>query len=284
MLIKKIANSILFCTVLSTEMSCSHHLPDFSSTLSTRLPTNEQTESLGEYTLGCLKGAQTFNGNEVGLVLSRVKRGRYWGHPDLINLIREVGIELYNKNKKMIVGDLSLSRGGPMILGHNSHQNGLDVDIWFKALKADEFISFNEVETLEMNPIQTLGEDQLMIIHLFAKNEKVERIFINPKLKKNLCDDMTDKKLGFNEQRKLRAWWGHDDHIHVRLKCPKNNLNCISQKAIPEGNGCGEDLNWWFSEEANSKNTDPSWEELKKLYLEKVDKLPYHCEIYKKLD
>ena len=50
--------------------------------------------------------------------------------------------------------------------------------------------------------------------------------------------------------KKIRPWWGHDDHFHVRLKCPEGNSECISQSPIPEGNGCDATLDWWFSEEA----------------------------------
>ncbi|MBY0416253.1 MAG: hypothetical protein K2Q18_18915, partial [Bdellovibrionales bacterium] len=56
--------------------SCAHPLPDFTSRLSTRLPVDSKPEAIGEYALGCLKGAQTFTGKEKGLILSQMKRGR----------------------------------------------------------------------------------------------------------------------------------------------------------------------------------------------------------------
>ena len=87
----------VFLVFLFFTISCSHNLPDFTSRLSTRLPTESKTESIGEYSLGCLQGAQTFTGKEKGLILSQVKRGRYWGHPDLINLLTRAGEE-FNKH------------------------------------------------------------------------------------------------------------------------------------------------------------------------------------------
>jgi penicillin-insensitive murein endopeptidase len=93
---------ILILTVsLFSMMSCSHNLPDFTTRLSSRLPTDSKAEAIGEYSLGCLKGAQTFSGMEKGLVLSQMKRGRYWGHPDLIKLLSRAGEEFYNSNKKL---------------------------------------------------------------------------------------------------------------------------------------------------------------------------------------
>lgn len=261
-------------------VSCSHNLPDFTSRLSSRLPTESKSEAIGEYSLGCLQGAQTFTGQEKGLILSQTKRGRYWGHPDLINLLTRAGEEFHKHNRKMIVGDLSQSRGGPTITGHNSHQTGLDVDIWFIMLSNKDQLSFQVIETEEMKPIKELGVDQIKLIQFFAQDPKVERIFINPGFKKKLCEASGALKLSAADQRKLRAWWGHDDHIHVRLKCPGDNPQCVSQKPIPDGDGCRDELNWWFTEEAREGAADISWEELKAIYMEKVKKLPEQCSFY----
>ncbi|MBC7427416.1 MAG: penicillin-insensitive murein endopeptidase [Bacteriovorax sp.] len=259
-------------------ISCSHQLPDFTSRLSSRLPNDKKTEAIGEYSLGCLQGAQTFNGNELGLLLSQMKRGRYWGHPALIKLLTNAGEEFNKSHKKIILGDLSQSRGGPTLTGHNSHQTGLDVDVWFKILTDKDQPSLRALETEDMKPISELGDDQIKLIKFFASDSSVERIFINPTFKKRLCSDNGALKLTSEEQHKMRAWWGHDDHIHVRLKCPSDSPSCESQKPVPEGTGCGEELNWWFTDDA--KVTDSSWEDLKSAYLDKVKKLPAQCSFY----
>lgn len=274
-------NALVLIIFLFFTVSCAHPLPDFTSRLSTRLPTTEKPQAIGEYSLGCLQGAQTFTGKEKGLVLSQTKRGRYWGHPDLIDLLSRAGHEFSKLNKKMIVGDLSQSRGGPTLTGHNSHQTGLDVDIWFKMPAERDELSFRELETEEMRPIEKLGDDQVKLIQFFAQSPEVERIFINPRFKKDLCMGTTSLKLNPEEQHKLRAWWGHDDHIHVRLRCPSDDIKCVSQKPIPAGDGCGDDLHWWFTDEAKLGEKDASWEEMKSTYLEKVGKLPAECSFYK---
>lgn len=260
--------------------SCSHNLPDFTSRLSARLPTDSKPEAIGEYAMGCLQGAQTFTGKEKGLVLSQMKRGRYWGHPDLINLLTRVGIEFNNSNKKIIIGDLSQSRGGPTITGHNSHQTGLDVDVWFKILTKIDGPSFRVLETEEMKQFDELGDDQIKLIKFMAHDSTVERIFINPSFKKKLCIYSGSLKLTAEEQHKMRAWWGHDDHIHVRLKCPSDSPLCVSQKPVPAGDGCGDDLNWWFTDEAKAGTADASWPELKSAYLDKIKNLPAQCSFY----
>lgn len=264
-----------------TLTSCSHQLPDYTSFLSIRLPTTNPTSSLGEYSLGCLEGAVTFTGSEKGLLIAHKNRGRYWGHPTLIKLLTEAGSEFNKDKKNIIIGDLSQSRGGPMLTGHNSHQNGLDVDIWFKIPDNNQAMNFQTLETEEMKSIPALEADQIKLIKYFAANELVERIFINPSFKKKLC---AEKSLTFGEQRKMRAWWGHDDHIHVRIKCPSDSPNCISQKPIPDGDGCGEDLNWWFTKDATLSDKDTSFEEMKGIYLDKVSKLPSYCDFYKSIN
>ncbi len=277
-------SKLLFSVLVLSLFSCSHQLPDFSSTLSSRLPTKSQSFAHGEYSLGCLDGAVTFRGDEKGLLIAHKNRGRYWGHPSLIKFLTDAGSVFYKNKKNIILGDLSQSRGGPMLTGHNSHQNGLDVDIWFKMPNVEEAVHFQTLETEEMQSIKNLDDDQKNLIKYFASQDLVERIFINPSFKKKLCEDQGPLKLSFQEQRKMRAWWGHDDHIHVRIKCPSDSLHCVSQKPIPDGDGCGEDLNWWFSKEANLAYKESSFEEMKEIYHDKVNKLPSYCDFYKSLN
>jgi penicillin-insensitive murein endopeptidase len=47
---------------------------------------------------------------------------------------------------------------------------------------------------------------------------------------------------------KVRPWYGHNDHIHVRLKCPADSPNCRKQPAVPDDAGCGKSLDYWFSD------------------------------------
>ena len=46
---------------------------------------------------------------------------------------------------------------------------------------------------------------------------------------------------------KVRPYWGHDDHIHIRLACPAGASACEEQEPPPDGDGCAEkDLAYWF--------------------------------------
>jgi penicillin-insensitive murein endopeptidase len=38
--------------------------------------------------------------------------------------------------------------------------------------------------------------------------------------------------------------------MHVRLTCPDGEAGCVAQAPPPPGNGCGDQLAWWFTDEA----------------------------------
>ena len=112
--------------------------------------------------------------------------------------------------------------------------------------------SINERE--EINPMPIIFPGELTVdstkwktkigevIKISALHGNVDRIFVNPVIKRKLCE--TYKSEGW--LRKIRPWWGHDSHFHVRLKCPASSPLCKSQKSLPQGSGCGEDLTNWL--------------------------------------
>src|SRR5882757_6429354 len=96
------------------------------------LPAAMPTRVLGFYAHGCIAGAEGLPINGDNWQVMRLSRNRYWGHPDLVALVKR----LASKARKdagwpgILVGDMSQPRGGPMFTGHASHQVGLDADIW----------------------------------------------------------------------------------------------------------------------------------------------------------
>jgi penicillin-insensitive murein DD-endopeptidase len=48
---------------------------------------------------------------------------------------------------------------------------------------------------------------------------------------------------------KIRPWWGHDYHFHIRMRCPPGNGQCEGQPSQSEDEGCKPaDLAYWFSD------------------------------------
>jgi penicillin-insensitive murein endopeptidase len=210
---------------------------------------------IGFYTAGCLQGAEALSLDGTGYAVMRPSRRRFYGHPALVSYLTELAARMYADNRKLLlIGDLGLPRGGPMLTGHDSHQNGLDADIWFmtranrpttverEALTAQSFVAGRK------RLRATWGAAQARLLAAAADNPAINRIFVSPPIKRYMCRNFSTAPWLY----RLRAWWGHEDHFHVRLKCPAGHPLCREQDALdPANNGCGADLDWWFSKEAD---------------------------------
>ncbi len=230
-------------------------------------PTNSKiAQSIGKYTSGCLRGAASLPHNGVGYQVMRLLRKRYYGHPNLVEFVENLGRVVHGKRLGiLLVGDMGMARGGPTLTGHRSHQTGLDVDIWYLLAREAEkrTLSISERETWGapsvlgaksdgVNPTQwSLANEQ--ILEAAARSPDVDRIFVNAHVKKLLCQ----RKNNHDWLQKIRPWYAHDDHFHVRLKCPLGDMYCEKQEPVPSGDGCGADLAWWFSAEAQMPSKKP---------------------------
>jgi penicillin-insensitive murein DD-endopeptidase len=149
---------------------------------------------------------------------------------------------------------MSQPRGGPMLTGHASHQIGLDADIWLTPMP-ERTLSREERE--EMSAINVVREDGLdvnehwtpqhiEVIKAAAQDPAVERIFVNAAIKKAVC-----RKAGGDRSwlAKVRPWFGHDYHFHVRIHCPEGDETCTRQDPVLGGEGCDDaSLAYWFSD------------------------------------
>ena len=92
----------------------------------------------------------------------RLSRNRYWGHPDLVALVKRLAAKARKDAgwPGILVGDMSQPRGGPMFTGHASHQVGLDADIWLTPMPNRQ-LSRNERE--EMSAVMMVRTDRLDI-------------------------------------------------------------------------------------------------------------------------
>lgn len=215
-------------------------------------PANLATRSIGFYAKGCLAGGQPLPVNGPAWQAMRVSRNRNWGHPSLIKFIERFAKDAKEKDgwPGLLVGDMSMPRGGPMPFGHASHQVGLDVDIWYRPMP-DHELSPQEREDIPMesflsdpahvNPqVWTPGYEKLL--RRAASYPEVARIFVNPAIKKWLCETVKDDRKFL---LKIMAIGGHDDHFHVRLVCPADNPGCQNQPALAD-EGCGKPLDKWI--------------------------------------
>lgn len=214
-----------------------------------RTPVAGATQSLGSPAAGCIAGAVALPLAGEGYQVLRPERNRFWAHPRTIGFIRDLGRAAAAEGfGSLLVGDMSQPRGGPMSFGHGSHQNGLDVDIWFRLAKHPlSAAELSRPEPVSMvagtgiNP-RTWGAGHLRLLEMAARSPEVERIFVNPPIKAEACRKASGDRSWL---AKLRPWWGHDEHFHVRLSCTPGDIGCISQAPVPDGDGCGGELASW---------------------------------------
>ncbi len=220
--------------------------------------------AIGDYSAGCVQGATALALDGVGYQVMRPSRGRNYGHPELVNFVQGLGKRVRaRKLSVVLVGDLSQPRGGRSNGGHSSHQSGLDVDVWFWHPKSarKESLAMDVRDSLPARSIleKTQAGMQISpawktyvrkILEIAVEDERVDRVFVNPHIKRELCASESDSSAR-GWLRKLRPWHGHDDHFHARLKCPADSKDCKPQAALPEGDGCDQ-LAWWFDEKAQA--------------------------------
>jgi penicillin-insensitive murein DD-endopeptidase len=219
-------------------------------------PADLRARAIGFYARGCLAGAKALPINGETWQVMRLSRNRNWGHPNLIAFLERFAKEVPKVSDwaGLLVGDIAQPRGGPMLTGHASHQVGLDADIWLTPMPSR---TLTKQEREEMSAVSMLRPDRrdvdpklwtpghTAVIRAAAKAPEVERIFVNAGIKKALCREAGNDR---GWLRKVRAYWGHHYHFHVRLRCPSDSPSCEAQPAVPPGDGCGKDLDWWFQE------------------------------------
>lgn len=220
-----------------------------------RQPGGGKAETIGFYSAGCLQGGQTLPLTGPGFQVMRVIRNRYHGHPNLIRFIQQLGRYAATQQARLLIGDLSQPRGGPMSYGHSSHQTGLDADIWLQHIAANQQLPVKETETRPFVSVVDVPGGRILperwsglyrnILQIAAESPEVERVFVNPVIKQTLCRNPDNHSW----LRKIRPWWGHDAHIHIRLACPTGNSQCKPQKPPPPGSGCDHWLDQWVEDQ-----------------------------------
>ena len=223
-------------------------------------PANMQARSIGFYTRGCLAGGIALPVNGKNWQVMRLSRNRNWGHPDLVALLERLAEKAPKVGwNGLLVGDMAQPRGGTMLTGHWRHQVGLDADLWLTPMPDREL---TRQEREEMSATNVVADDwkdvdpkiwtpaHIAILKAAAQDKDVERVLINPAIKKALCRDVTGDRSWLH---KVRPVLGHNYHFHVRIGCPAGQEGCKAQTAAPADEGCGKDLDWWFTREAVPK-------------------------------
>ncbi len=226
-------------------------------------PSEHKPYALGFYSKGCLAGAVQLPETGPTWQAMRLSRNRNWGHPDTIAFIQRLSQRVSGLPgwAGLYVGDISQPRGGPMNGGHASHQMGLDADIW---LLPPRSLSLSTGQRESISSLNVRSGDQRSVngnwtrahhevLKAAAQDPAVARIFITAPAKLRMCADETGDR---SYLRKIRPWWGHNTHFHVRLHCPEGVGGCEEQDPIPAGDGCEEAV-WWVTDALEPAKPDP---------------------------
>ena len=220
-----------------------------------RDPAPIESEPVGFYSKGCLAGGEELPVNGPNWQVMRLSRNRNWGHPALIAFLTRFAPTAAEASgwPGILIGDMSQPRGGPMLTGHASHQIGLDVDIWLTPMPARELSRAEREEMSATNMVREDGLDvipglwtpsHLAVVRAAAQDPAVQRIFVNAAIKRAMCRVAA----GEPWMRKVRPYYSHNYHFHVRLFCPRGAESCTDQDPTPTSDGCDASLAWWFSD------------------------------------
>ncbi len=237
----------------------------------------------GSYAKGCVAGAVQLDETGPTWQAMRLSRNRNWGHPETVEFIHRLSRKAAQQPgwNGLYIGDISQPRGGPMTSGHRSHQIGLDVDIWMRpadnlrlsrnARENISSISMRRSKGAYVNGDWTRAHHE--ILKAAAKDRAVARIFVFPGAKVQMCKDAKGDRKWL---RKIRPWWGHHYHFHVRLSCPKGASGCVNQAPPPAGDGCA-DAEEWVRNILNPPPPDPNAPPPKKRREYVLSDLPQAC-------
>jgi len=174
-----------------------------------------------------------------------VRRRLYnaWGTSQLIYNVKKVTEIVHSKYPRIhrvAIGDISAKDGG-YLAPHRSHQSGRDIDIGFYFKKQPQ--GYPESFVLGTAKNLDLAANWLMLKSFCDTSRDrggVEKIFMVTSLQKVFYDYAKSKKVSQRVLDKMfqyprapgtdhgciRHEHGHDDHIHVRFKCGREDSHC----------------------------------------------------------
>lgn len=129
-------------------------------------------------------------------------------------------------NYTLVVRDSSLKVGGEN--GHESHENGLDIDVGY--LHKTPVAGFEKITHMKkLIPNKVYLNETWELFKFILSQPLADRIFVSPALKKEMCAIAKTQSGNYdNILKRLRSDHQnlHENHFHLRLKCPPFNPGC----------------------------------------------------------
>lgn len=182
----------------------------------------------------------------------RIKAGsedRSYGHPALVLMLGRSAREVARASpgSVMLVGDLSTKSGGPLS-GHRSHQSGRDADVGFyavdengKATTPEKFVVFgsdgkaNDGSGLRFDDgrnwllVQSWVRDaRAGLSHIFVARHLRQRLLAYGQSHAATSQYVTEVAALLKQPEDAMP---HDDHFHVRVSCPKRQVEICREES-----------------------------------------------------
>ena len=209
---------------------------------------------VGSNASGCIAGAVELPADGPGFQAIHLGRSAFWGHPHTIDLLERLAREAAAAGlPDLYMNDIAAPRGGPLP-GHAGHQIGLEADV---SLDVTRKPALPPAQREAVEPPSAVSPDgrgvdpavwrpaHATLLRLAAMLPDVERIFVNPAIKRALCETTTGDRSWL---RLIRPWYGHASHFHIRFRCPADQPECMEPPPVPPGDGCDATLQWWFDQ------------------------------------
>jgi penicillin-insensitive murein endopeptidase len=176
-------------------------------------------------------------------------RERSYGHPSLVLMLDRSAKQVAKARpgSVLLVGDLSTERGGALS-GHHSHQSGRDADLAFyardtkgKAVVLDRFVAFDgEGKAKDGSGLVFDDDRNWLFVMSLARDARADLayVFISNPLRARLLAH-ANKRPEYKKYVPLVTGHfmqpenaePHDDHFHVRIRCPKDQEGLCREAA-----------------------------------------------------
>jgi penicillin-insensitive murein endopeptidase len=219
-----------------------------------KLPAAMPPRSIGTYAKGCMAGGVALPATGDAWQIMRPSRNRNWGNPNLVNLVERLARDAKAQDgwNGLLVGDIAQPRGGPMEPQLvTKSRTELNRDVWTEA--------------------------DAKLIKRAANYAEVARIFVHPPIKAELCRWATGDRSWL---AKVRPYYGHNYHFHIRMRCPDGVAGCKNQWTPKpnDGTGCGDELAYWMgSKPWKRTRPDPNAKPPKPVPPLTIASLPAEC-------
>lgn len=221
---------------------------------------------IGTATSGCIAGAVELPADGPGWQTIRAGKSSFFGAPFVVDGVRALAARVRAAGlPPLYAGDISRPRGGPITGGHATHELGLDADVY---LDVEPKPALTQAQREDLEPpglVRPDGRDvdparwrpeHASVLRLATALPGVDRVLVNPAIKKHLCDTVTGDRSWL---RLIRPWYGHAAHMHIHFSCPADQPECRADPPPPPaGDGCDASLQWWFDQLGKPPSPTPS--------------------------